>query len=589
MSVFNLLTDEDKDLIIRYVDTYAPNTDDAKIPSLSNIHTILAEWDTQKSKNLQKLFGDKLILNRPYTYAIAEDGVKREIEEAIDDNGEIYQEFRRWVRNTLCSSRLGLDYDIITNICSCFDIETLAANAYASNNFKMTFPDGEVWKVSTGMKPMKILHKIVVKFGGEYQEELYEDFRNWHSRLLNQSYLDGTLSLSIHPLDFMTMSDNGGSWSSCMRWASSEDGGPGDYRMGTVECMNSPYIIVAYLHNPNKKYDFWQNWRNNEVCSWNKKKWRELFIVQDGIISEIKGYPFQDENLTNTALMWIKELAHDNLGWDYDDVEVNVAGEYNKDGNVNMFKIAPQYSAYMYNDFGTLAKHRGRVNLDALKRRSQETSEISITEYQPRSSSVYHMIYNIPYGGKATCMCCGQPVPYYDNRTDTVLCKDCESTDVCPCCGEYYSGEGYYVSSYEEPICYSCYEYECSRDDLSEDMEYGGSLVDIRLLLGNDNDGNPVFYDNIINTLDPESFDNLPYQKLFSDVPLRYQKHYEYVTETIYYVTMDMIQDWDWAEEVFDIDLSDEAIYEEMVKKNCVEASQLAAELFDNAGVPSNA
>lgn len=292
MSVFNLLTDEDKDLIVRYVDTYAPNTDDAKIPSLSNIYTILAEWDTQKSKNLQKLFGDKLILNRPYTYAIAEDGVMREIEEAIDDNGEIYQEFKRWVRNTLCSSRLDLDYDIITNICSCFDIETLAANAYAGNNFKMTFSDGEVWKVSTGMKPMKILHKIVVKFGGEYQEELYENFRNWHSRLLNQSYLDGTLSLSIHPLDFMTMSDNGGSWSSCMRWASSEDGGPGDYRMGTVECMNSPYIIVAYLHNPNKKYDFWQNWRNDEVYSWNKKKWRELFIVQDGIISEIKGYPF---------------------------------------------------------------------------------------------------------------------------------------------------------------------------------------------------------------------------------------------------------------------------------------------------------
>jgi hypothetical protein len=350
---------------------------------------------------------------------------------------------------------------------------------------------------------------------------------------LNQSYLDGTLSLSIHPLDFMTMSDNGGSWSSCMRWASSEDGGPGDYRMGTVECMNSPYIIIAYLHNPNKKYDFWQNWRNDEVYSWNKKKWRELFIVQDGIISEIKGYPFQDENLTNTALMWIKELANDNLGWNYDDVEVNVAGEYNKDGNVNMFKIAPQYSAYMYNDFGTLAKHRGRVNLDALKRRSQEASEISITEYQPRNSSTYHIIYSIPYGGKATCMCCGQPVPYYDNRTDTVLCKDCESTDVCPCCGEYYSGEGYYVSSYEEPICYSCYEYECSRDDLSEDMEYGGSLVDIRLLLGNDSNGNPVFYDNIISTLDPESFDNMNYQRLFSDVPLRYQKHYEYVTEKL--------------------------------------------------------
>lgn len=45
MSVFNLLTDKDKDLIIHYVDTYAPNTDDAKVPRPSDIYTILAEWD----------------------------------------------------------------------------------------------------------------------------------------------------------------------------------------------------------------------------------------------------------------------------------------------------------------------------------------------------------------------------------------------------------------------------------------------------------------------------------------------------------------------------------------------------------------
>ena len=38
------------------------------------------------------------------------------------------------------------------------------------------------------------------------------------------------------------MSDNNSGWESCMSWRNN-----GCYRRGTVEMMNSPYVIVAYL------------------------------------------------------------------------------------------------------------------------------------------------------------------------------------------------------------------------------------------------------------------------------------------------------------------------------------------------------
>ena len=124
--------------------------------------------------------------------------------------------------------------------------------------------------------------------------------------------MDGELCLSIHPMDYMTMSDNDNNWQSCMNWMNN-----GDYRLGTVECMNSPYVLVAYLHNPNHSMSI-------GPYEWNSKHWRELFIIHPEMISEVKGYCFQDENLTNTILMWIKELAHNNLDWDYDNDEINV-------------------------------------------------------------------------------------------------------------------------------------------------------------------------------------------------------------------------------------------------------------------------
>lgn len=555
MSVYDLLTEEDKEKIIKYVDCYAPLMNNSSIPSEGDLPVILNEWDKEKSKNLIKLLDGQLIINRPYTYTTTDDALVREIEETLEEeNCSIYYEFKQWVRWTLCDVDNGYPAEAISFGYELFDPHCLGVNAYEGESKKIIFSDGTFWKIQKGMKPMKILAKIVERSGDEEGKKLFEKFRIWHSMLLNQIHLDGTLSLSIHPLDFMTMSDNGGSWTSCMRWMGegSDEGEPGDYRMGTVECMNSPYIVIAYLHNPKKSFEFWHSWHHDESMTWNKKKWRELFIVQNGIISEVKGYPYQDENLTNTALMWLKELAQKNLGWEYDDVEVNAASEYApSDDATYMFKF--RTGNYMYNDFGSLTLHRARVNLrDLHKRIENEELDINITEYTPRGRTTPHIIYDFNYGGKSTCMCCGSYIPYTENRSNSVLCLSCEPSHVCPCCGEYFEGDGYYVAAYADPICDNCIEYECDRDDLTEDYEYASSMIELSFYLGDDRNGNPVFYDNTIRTLDPEEYVNWGYQQTFTELPKYTRPKYSWGSGRAY-ITYNMIKDMKLFNEVFDI------------------------------------
>ena len=325
--------------------------------------------------------------------------------------------------------------------------------------------------------------------------------------------------------------------------------------------MNSPYIIVAYLHNPKKRFEFWRDWKCEEVLEWNKKKWRELFIVQNGLITEIKGYPYQDENLTNTALMWIKELAQKNLGWEYNDVEVNVNGEYKEnDDEVNLFRIRTGH--YMYNDIGTLNLHRARVNIRDLHKRADANDDVDYDQYIPRGKTYTNTIFNLNYGGKTTCMCCGAEIGYAENRSNSVLCFDCERTQICPCCGEYFEGEGYIISSYDDPICWNCYDYECETDDLTDEKEYRGSLAELHFCLGFKDDGTPVFYDRTIFTLDPSEYTNFEYQRLFNAEPKCYDSKYRWDTGTLY-VTMDMVKDFDWFEEVFNIDSTYEELLEE--------------------------
>jgi hypothetical protein len=126
----------------------------------------------------------------------------------------------------------------------------------------------------------------------------------------------------------------------------------GDYCQGTVEMMNSEAVVVAYLEASDPMTI------NNE--NWSNKKWRELFIVNKDIITEVKPYPYTNEDLTTKSLNWLRELC---AQADFSNYDKNIT-EY-RHGSTFLYGHRELrinfYTNMMYNDFGRVG-HLAYIN-----------------------------------------------------------------------------------------------------------------------------------------------------------------------------------------------------------------------------------
>lgn len=207
---------------------------------------LLLPWAKAKSNYLYDLLGHNLIISKSIFYNKVNEEILTEMIE-MKLNSPFIQAFNDFILNK------GREYSCLRLLISEY---SLANNEYSGLDFTIERPNRKKLKIHSGCKPIRILQKIVKEFEIPY----FEEFRLEHSRILNQKTLVGDLCLSIHPLDYMTMSDNDYDWSSCMSWID------GEYRQGTVEMMNSACVIVAYIKGRND-YSI-QNYQ------WTNKKWR---------------------------------------------------------------------------------------------------------------------------------------------------------------------------------------------------------------------------------------------------------------------------------------------------------------------------
>ena len=410
--LLNELPQEDKDKFFQYVSMYS----EGPSPDVS-ADVLLTPWAEAK-RDLYHMFNNNFILRKNVEVKASFEKIKENIRESL-----LKHPFLCALSDELCSDKV---CDRISDFVNHYwDLRsTLSPYTLAKTTTETSFEFDDGRKFPRGTKVNKIFKYLAERFN--IDKELYEDFCVEYSRYFNTAKLTGELCLSIHPLDYITASDNSCDWHSCMRWMT----GAGEYRLGTIEMMTSPIVVIAYL----RAADDMRISRNPEYY-WNSKKWRTFIIVTPEIITTIKNYPYEHEELSAIAVEWLRELAE--------------ASGYSKYQD-ELFKDLPSnldFETYeMYNDFH---------------------NDPHIYAYLSKSYDLEAEKQYINYSGVTVCMCCGRTCAEYDDQS-RVCCSDCQPAGYCTNCdctitdsNELYEGPD------GELLCYECYHELVIEDDIT--------------------------------------------------------------------------------------------------------------------------
>ena len=438
MSLFELLNEVEKEAMKDYIEVYA--TSGHKTLS-APLEYIMRNWNAEKEK-LYHLLGDNLIISKDISFVESEGEIQNRINDECfnyDYEDQLRQQSyaftKEWYetflyditsrhKNKFSEDDFEKLYEARFKLTDLLNLETLTTNICNDETFVIPNPQDitKPIKVMKGAKASKMIGKIAKAYSIPH----FEEFRLKHSQALNQKTLHGKLCLSIHPLDYMTMSDNDSGWSSCMSWKNN-----GCYRQGTVEMMNSPMVIVAYLaaKEPMKLIE-------DKDYLWSNKKWRELFIVNKNIISEVKAYPYDNHNITDECLNWLRELANKYYGYEKYTDKIYTFDTCEPNYSYKDVTVTPQTNI-MYNDFGS----------DHHIIYSKDVEEKSV--------------YSFSYSGKSECMICGASGEdfYWDTEQD-LTDLDCSEIVRCDVCDDkIYNND----PSYEVDGCVLCsWCYTCT-------------------------------------------------------------------------------------------------------------------------------
>lgn len=298
----------------------------------------------------------------------------------------------------------------------------------------VTVPMGN--KMQNGMKITRAL-KFLIE-----DKEVLDLVQTEISMALQQNKMTGDLVVSIHPLDFLSSSENQHNWRSCHAL-------DGEYRGGNLSYIVDSNTMICYIKSKDdvELHDF--------PHPWNNKKWRMLLEVNDSLNFLISGrqYPF---NLGDNVLAEISKglFGTNTLGTDWSKWSKHYITEVpGEDGEAITLKaryIPVRKYLYRYNK--VVKDGEGALNYNDLKLSSY---------YTPYYSFLYNArtIPEVTVGGAPTCPCCGVTLV---TDSESLVCEDCEpSQGCCDWCGGTFSLHHLtWISSrdWEGYVCDSCLE-----------------------------------------------------------------------------------------------------------------------------------
>lgn len=334
-------------------------------------------------------------------------------------------------------------------------------------------------KVVYGNEDIPVDMKLLKAF--KYFESdpyILKELQTRASMIIQEDKVEGYLCFSVHPLDFLSSSENTYNWRSCHAL-------DGEYRSGNLSYMMDSATIMCYLRGSEREK--LPNFPSNVL--WNNKKWRMLLFFSEhwDVMFAGRQYPF----FSRTALDTVKNgLFTTNMlpystwsDWHDDQLKyfefANDKLNYEMDGGPLMWHyICLAGELYPLNEVVIDQPHSRHFN-DVL-RSSCYTPFYCFRRYRPAGRKPL-----VKIGGEIPCCSCGCN---YIATTDSMLCEECEldfgdSDDdrfgYCDLCERrILVDDGYFVESHGHLICGQCYEYHtttcnsCARIEYSDEITY---------------------------------------------------------------------------------------------------------------------
>lgn len=317
---------------------------------------------------------------------------------------------------------------------------------------KESFWDNKVTHVSDyGDLGVKVGMKLIKAFKFFFEDkDLLRKVQDMASELIQKNTLTGKLCFSVHPLDFLSSSENTYNWRSCHAL-------DGDYRSGNLSYMVDKSTFMVYI----KGEESAQLPHFGDVL-WNSKKWRMLINENEkhSVIFAGRQYPFDSKELLNL------------VGDIYNNILYTFKGYcYFSEWKNNYYEVGPNKEP-LDNRYMTIKSPTGwdlisinkvvYAHEDALNYNDLLSSTCYTHPWhKSRSNSSQYIKPEMVVGGPVQCPCCGEKVL---KATDRMMCSKCEleydfdNDDIatCDCCGQrYWRDDGAYTEMGNN-ICPNC-------------------------------------------------------------------------------------------------------------------------------------
>ena len=379
-----------------------------------NVEDLMNKWEEAKSDFI-RYFGGKLIYetSEKISVTINEEDQEEEIRDLLSQICEI-----------LYAPELA--EFIMENKETFFD--NITSKSYKINGKK----------IPTGIKITKAFKYFVS------DPIMLDMIQTLASRTIQKGKISGYLCLSVHPLDYLSSSENTSNWRSCHALN-------GDYRAGNLSYMCDKSTVVCYIRGT----DYVKLPRFPESVPWNNKKWRMLLFVSDNWNALFAGrhYPFFSEELMDKVReIWNKRLPYMPF--------TNWHNDYFKQIHFNKHST---------DDFSTYDRYVPiQGHLYAMKKLvTDDSTKLHFNDLLNSSTYIPYYCWRQDYlnpkepnlhfqiGSKVKCLCCNSDVL---TNHESMFCPDCDGYEVCYTCGKRIDVDYAYRTAYGYYVCSDCYD-----------------------------------------------------------------------------------------------------------------------------------